>query len=501
MKFSFNPAPNYHSGSSTRRIMAELTVALLVVFAFAVYYQATTYGMGNVIHIVLMLVAAVASAILVEMIWAVLVVKKNPVQYIKNSFPWVTAIILVLMLPANMGIYPVVIGTIFAIVVAKLLFGGFGQNVFNPAAAGCAIVFSYFATNVAADVVTAATPTASIAATHGWVITDAAVWDSFLKSFGGLSGMFLGLYDGALGETCTLLLLLIGVYLAVRKIIDWRVPVFYLGTVFVLTTIYGLCMGASMMYPLFHLLTGGVVFGSIFMATDPVTNPTSNTGRILFAIGCGILTVLIRLKGSLPEGVLYSILLMNMLTPWIERLCAGVQFKMVKKSVCMATVLALIGAAMMPLLANIKKEEIANAPKPEEPKPQEFLNADQHLLLNGDYSGYPAKVTDTKKDGGNTVYTVEVEGYAFGHYDDPQRNVIEVVLNRKDKTIVSVKFVTFRDTEYVGDKCKDDRFLSQFAGLSYEAEDSGVDAVTGATITSQSVTSSVQAAIQKANKK
>lgn len=494
MKFKLNPSPNYHCGASTRNIMMELTVALLVVFAFGLFHQFTTHGMANVIHVCILMLSSVATAVIAEMLWAVCVVKENPVTYVRDSFPWVTAIILVLMVPANTNVYPIVIGTLFAVVVAKLFFGGFGQNVFNPAAIGCAIIFSFFATSLASDVQTFATPTKTIAATYGWVMNDPSLIGEFLDKFGGLWGMFIGSYDGAIGETCTALILLCGVYLAVRKVIDWRVPTFYLGTVFVLASIIGLVHGAGIWYPVFHILTGGVVFGAVFMATDPVTNPTTNAGKIIFAIGCGLLTVLIRVKGSLPEGVLYSILLMNMLTPWIERACAGVQFQLGKKLLPLFAGLIAVSVGLVFVVANMIAPVV-----PEVPKVPEFLNADKHFTLVEDYSeNHPAKVVNTAKDGANTVYTVEVNGYAFGHYDNPQPNVILVTIDTATRTVVKVEYQTFSDTEYVGDTTKDSRYLSQYEGMSIDDDNAGVDAVTNATITSNAVFSAVQAAVQAA---
>ncbi|MDD6467612.1 MAG: RnfABCDGE type electron transport complex subunit D [Erysipelotrichaceae bacterium] len=493
MKFKLNPAPNYHCGASTRKIMLELTIALLVVFAFGLFHQFTAHGMKNVIHVCALMLSSVATAVIVEMLWAVCVVKVNPVAYIRDSFPWVTSIILVLMVPANTNIYPIIIGTLFAIVVAKLFFGGFGQNVFNPAAIGCAIIFSFFATSLAADVQTFATPTKTIAATYGWVMNDPSLIGEFLDKFGGLWGLFIGSYDGAIGETCTALILLCGVYLAVRKVIDWRVPVFYLGTVFVLASIIGLVHGAGIWYPVFHVLTGGVVFGAVFMATDPVTNPTTNAGKVIFAIGCGLLTVLIRVKGSLPEGVLYSILLMNMLTPWIERACAGVQYQLGKKLLPLLTGLVAVSVGLVFAVANMIAPVV-----PEIPKVPEFLNADKHFTMADSFEEYPAKVVNKAKDGDYVVYKVEANGYAFGHYDDPEPNIFLITIDPASRTVVKVAYEKFNDTEYVGDNTMDSRFLSQFEGMSIDDDNAGVDTVTNATITSQSVISAVQAAVQAA---
>ena len=235
----------------------------------------------------------------------------------------------------------------------KLLFGGFGQNIFNPAAVGRAVIFAAF-TGVSTNIITSATPTTVMATTYHWLPSNASVLDTFLDQFGGFFGLALGTYAGAIGETFTILILIMGVILSIRQIIDWRVPVVYLGTIFVLTAIVALLTGIDsyhgvpgfIWYPVLHLVTGGVVFGGVFMLTDPVTSPTSASGRVMFAMGAAIITVLIRLKANLPEGCLYSILLMNMFTPWIESIFDGKQLELVKKSRIGFICLAIIGLAV-----------------------------------------------------------------------------------------------------------------------------------------------------------
>lgn len=257
------------------------------------------------------------------------------------------------MVPISTRPYALIISTAFAIIFGKMLFGGFGHNIFNPAAVGRAVIFATF-TGASTNLVTSATPTALIANSYGWVPANADALDGFLSQVGGWSSLFLGTYPGALGETFTIAIVLIGIFLIVRKIIDWRVPVVYLGTIFVMTAIVAIITGVGsyhgipgfIWYPVLHLILGGVVFGAFFMLTDPVTSPTSAAGRTIFALGAGILTVLIRLTGNLPEGCLYSILLMNMMTPLIESLLDGKQLDILKKAKHGFIYLALVGLAI-----------------------------------------------------------------------------------------------------------------------------------------------------------
>lgn len=343
MKFNFNVSPNLRQKQSTRRIMAELTAALLVVYAFSLYFYYTRYDLDRAMQAVKLMVVSLAVALATESIWA-LVIKQKVKTFLMNSFGFVTAIILTLMCPLNITPFALGIATFFAIFFGKLLFGGFGQNIFNPAAFGRAIVFAAFA-KASTDVITGATPTTLMATSYNWLPANNAAFTQLLDSIGGLGNMATGWYAGAIGETSAILLLIVGVVLAVRKVIDWRVPLIFISTVFVLGAVIGIAAGMSadlwIQYAAFHVLSGGVMFGAVFMLSDPVTSPTSAPGRCIFALGCAFITMLIRLKGNLPEGVLYSILLMNMLTPMIEKALDGKQNQIMKKAITIFAVLAL----------------------------------------------------------------------------------------------------------------------------------------------------------------
>lgn len=352
MKFNFHVSPSLKGNLTTKEIMKELTLGLLLVFVLAVFYYASAYGSRYALQAILLLVCSLVTALVCEFLFAK-IRKRDPKKEIQNSFGWVTAIILTLMVPISTRPYALIISTAFAIIFGKMLFGGFGHNIFNPAAVGRAVIFATF-TGASTNLVTSATPTALIANSYGWVPANADALDGFLSQVGGWSSLFLGTYPGALGETFTIAIVLIGIFLIVRKIIDWRVPVVYLGTIFVMTAIVAIITGVGsyhgipgfIWYPVLHLILGGVVFGAFFMLTDPVTSPTSAAGRTIFALGAGILTVLIRLTGNLPEGCLYSILLMNMMTPLIESLLDGKQLDILKKAKHGFIYLALVGLAI-----------------------------------------------------------------------------------------------------------------------------------------------------------
>lgn len=216
----------------------------------------------------------------------------------------VTGILLAYNLPVNIPIWQAIFGCIVAIIGIKQLFGGIGKNFANPAITARIVMFLAFSTSMTTwvfpDAVSTATPLALISSGS----TD---------QLPSLLQMFLGQRGGCLGETCVLALLLGGIYLVVRKVITWHTPVIYIATVFLFT----LALGQE---PVYQIMSGGLMLGAIFMATDYVTTPYTTIGKIIFGLGAGILTVIIRVYGSYPEGVSFSILLMNILTPYINRI-------------------------------------------------------------------------------------------------------------------------------------------------------------------------------------
>ncbi len=489
MKFTFSASPNFRQKQSTTRMMLELTIALLVVYAFSLFYYSSEYGSAYVTQALILMATSLIVTFVCEIAWA-LFKKENIKKYITSSFGWITAIILTLMCPIDTKPYALGIATFFAIFAGRILFGGFGQNIFNPAAVGFAVIFASFAGAKVADVATEAND-------YNWLTLNDPMINTLMNKVGGLWNLFTGWYPGALGETCTALLLVIGVVLIIRRIIDWRVPVIYLGTILVMTSALAMFSGMSdwYWYPLFHLCSGGVVFGAVFMLTDPVTTPTTRIGKCLFALGAGIITVLIRVLANAPEGCMYSILIMNMLTPAIEQAFTGKQTTLQKKGYITLAVLSVFGLATM-YLANMKIVP-AEPKKPEKPKTV-ILNMDDEYV-----NSLNATLDSTVENGdGTTTYTVTAEGYAakegpnmpdYNHPFDP--NVFEIVIDADGKTIVSVNPTVIKDTEYIGDKIKNEKYLNQFVGkdISTLNEVEKIDVVSGATF---SVKSSMRALLE-----
>ena len=323
MKLTFKPSPNYRNPQSTTGIMRDLTVCLFAITVFSVAYYSATLGANAGLRVIILMVTSILSALVTEAIYFK-ATKQDIKEGITSSYGWVTAMILTLISSINVTPYALAVCTVLAIVFGKLVFGGFGQNIFNPAAFGEAILMNSFAgSNI--DLLTTTTPTVAMNK-FSWLGTSTAVGDVISK-YNGLGNMFLGLYPSTIGSTCALLLILCFIFLVVREDIDWQTSVFYVGSVFVVTLIIGLVHGTGISYALMNVLAGGVLFGGVFMVTDPVTTPVTLPGKIVYGIGAGCFTVLFRLKSNMSDGVLYSILLMNMLTPAIDKLFDGNQIK------------------------------------------------------------------------------------------------------------------------------------------------------------------------------
>ena len=489
MKFTFKVSPTMKTRQSTQQIMFLLTCGLMSVVLFSSAFYFVEYGINHVIHLWSLLFVAVVVAVSAEALWA-RAMKKDVVKYLKTSFPWVTAIILVLMVPITTPIYPIAIGTLFAIVVAKLFFGGFGHNVFNLAGVGRAVMLFSFGAAVMPDLVTSATPISTIA-NMGWVLKDTAQIEGLFTQFGGLSGLLFGWYPGAIGETSALLILAVGAFLAIKNVLDWRIPVFYLGTMFALASLVAVIQGLGFWFPIYHIFAGGAVFGAVFMLTDPVTNPTSASGRIIFAMGAAIITMLIRLQGVYPEGVVFSILIMNMLSPMIDRFTDGWQLEMHKKYVTSIATLGLVGAVLLGVVGlNLPAVVIAD-PEPEVPD----ITLSSPISLDQSASSVVGVILASSVEGNIQTVLVEIKGYSSleGGYDDAKPNKVEVSINVSDLKVISVKMIEVNDTPNIGTKVNHPTFLNQFNGTDVSGS---VDAVSGATVTSLSVVRAVYAALE-----
>ena len=295
-KLITSASPHIHSGASTRRIMLDVIIALLP----AAIASAVIFGMrANVI-----LLTCIVSAVLAEALFNLITRRK---QTVGDLSAVVTGLLLGLNLSTNVPVWQCVIGSVFAVVVVKALFGGLGRNFANPAITARVFMLIAFS-SVAGGAMPAVVELEASATPLEQLANGASQLPSLLD-------MFIGTYGGAIGETCTAALLLGFIYLLVRKVIRWHIPVVFIGTVFVCSLI----ASGDVEYALYQILGGGLFLGAIFMATDYVTCPITTKGKVVFALGCGLITFIIRYFCAYPEGVSFSILLMNLLVPYIER--------------------------------------------------------------------------------------------------------------------------------------------------------------------------------------
>ena len=304
--YHVSSSPHVRAKDTTSRIMLYVIIALLPTSIFGI----VNFGYKAAV----LILVSVASCIASEWIFNLIVHKKNTVSDLSAV---VTGLLLALNLPASLPWWEAVIGSVFAIVIVKMMFGGLGQNFMNPALAGrCFLLISFAGqmTKFTYDGVTGATPLA------------------VLKNGGEVSvlKMFLGTTGGVIGETCTIALLAGGIYLIIRKVIAPTIPLIYIGVFSVFILVFG-GHGFDLEYLAAHLCGGGLMLGAFFMATDYVTSPVTTGGKVIFAALLGILTGLFRIYGNSAEGVSYAIIFCNLLVPLIEKITVPKAFGVVKE--------------------------------------------------------------------------------------------------------------------------------------------------------------------------
>lgn len=295
-------APHIVSNVDTTRIMAMVIMALVPSFLVSVYI----FGM----RVITLTLVCIVSAVFFEWIWNVLMHRRQTIGDLSAAL---TGLLIAFNVPSGLPYWIAILGSFVAIIVVKQLFGGIGKNIANPAITARIVLFISFATEMttwplprmAADTTSTATPLGVLAEGSGELPTNME--------------MFLGFIGGSMGEVSAIALLLGGLFLIWKKIISPIIPACFIGTVFVFAAIYyGATGGDALNMAIFHVLAGGVMLGAFFMATDYVTTPLLPMGKVVFGIGCGLITMIIRIWGQYPEGVSFSILIMNCLTPLIN---------------------------------------------------------------------------------------------------------------------------------------------------------------------------------------
>lgn len=326
-------SPHIHSDRTSRKLMYDVVIALVPAFLVSLYL----FGISAFI----VTAVAIISCLFFEFAIQKYILKTATT--ISDGSALLTGILLAFNLPSNIPVWMIIVGSLVAIGIAKLSFGGLGFNIFNPALVARVFLLVSFPVQMTswpspvvnntsfADAVTGATPLGIVkeGLQYGETMTELS------SKIPSLAELFLGISGGSIGEMSGLALLLGGIYLLVRRVISWHIPVTMLLTIAVMTGIFWLVDPLHYADPLFHLFAGGAILGAFFMATDLVTSPVTRKGMVIFAIGIGVITVVIRLFGAYPEGVSFAILIMNALVPLINkyfkprRFGEKIKFKMV----------------------------------------------------------------------------------------------------------------------------------------------------------------------------
>ncbi len=303
-KIFVSSSPHFNLKCSTQMIMGTVLVALLPEIIMGI----VLFGLAALIRILV----SVASCVLFEFLFQKVTKQKI---VIANLSACVTGVMMALVCPPTAPVWIFIVGAAVAMIVAKGLFGGIGSNVFNPALTGRAFMFLSFPAAMGASWMTPKTLGGSLDAISSATTLSAIKAGSFVIEDGTLWQYFIGNRAGCIGETSVLLILISFAFLALARIIDWRAPVAMVGTVALCSLIAGENVAMS-------LMTGGLMFGATFMVTDYATAPITKKGRLVFGFGCGLITFLIRKFGGYPEGVMFSILIMNSVAPFLNNLTA-----------------------------------------------------------------------------------------------------------------------------------------------------------------------------------
>jgi len=312
-RFLVSSSPHIHEGTRIGDIMRLVIIALVPAALFSVYL----FGLSAFLTIAV----SVSSAVIFEAAWQKIM--RKPVT-IGNMSAALTGLLLALNLPSTSPWWMIFVGTFFAVIVAKQFYGGLGYNIFNPALVGRVVLLIAFPVQMTArwvapsawgmNAVTTATPLGRVRE----ALLSTGHLDVHLTPHE-VFNLLLGNRAGSLGEVSVVLLAAGGIFLIARKIVTWHIPVSFIGSVWAMTGVFHLASPARYADPSFHVITGGLFLGAFFMATDYVTSPITPAGKLVFGVGCGVVTVVIRLFGGYPEGVSFAILLMNAFTPLIDR--------------------------------------------------------------------------------------------------------------------------------------------------------------------------------------
>ena len=429
MKFNVKKGPFFKSNNSTHKMMLNLFIALLPIILFSFYkngvipYQNNILTLYGMFYPLIFIFTGAFTSFITELLYTFIFLKKRGKELkesMLNSFSIFPGLFVALVLPQNTPIELLILGCIIAIIIGKMIYGGFGHNIFNPALIGCLFIFSSYSALISQnggwlnryeiDTLSSATPLTNLKLVDG-----IGTYDTVIKPYGDLSDFLFGFIPGGLGEVSSILILLAFFYLVLKRVIKWKIPVIYVLTVFIMTSIIGNINNLGMWYPLFQILSGGLLFGAVFMATDPVTSPTTSIGQILFGLFLGILTVVFRYLTSAPEGVLTAILTMNMFVMLLDRL--GSSTKVAYKKI----LLPLIIAIFLIISISVKIGNDFNKPNTGDPNFNIIEKTNNYYIVTEKGNGGPIKakltINNNKITNLEILESNETESY-YKHVED-----------------------------------------------------------------------------------
>ena len=447
------------SPDSTKKMMDYVLLALLPIIVFSFYKNGIMpliKGTGNILELFKPLLYVIIPALVslfTEYLFYILKKEKKDVKFlISESFAILPGIFLGLIIPINTPIWLLIVAAFIASF-SKMIFGGLGKNPLNPALVGglFIIIFasSYICTqggylnSYEVDAISGATPLANLNA-----LSYAGTYEEVVAPYGSLWSFFFGNIPGAIGETSAVLCIMAFVYLLSNKVIKWRIPVCYVLSVFIMSALIGFSNNMGLWYPMFCILSGSVLFGAVFMVTDPVTSPITKHGQILGGIILGILTIAVRYLTNYPEGVLISILIFNILTIFINKLSIKFENSKLYKILSFSTLIII--AAVLTIVISNKIDYNPN------------LNVDPNF-----------QVTETEKQGNTRVYYVTSRGFTG-------KTSIKSKITMKDNNITNLEIIENKESYY--HLIEDSNFINDIVESQNSLDN--VDGVSGATYTS-----------------
>lgn len=444
--------PYIKSKNNTTKMMRNLLIALIPIILFSFYYNGIRlYNLKAISAIemfrplFLVLIGCITS-FLIETIYAFVFLKdKKPFEYSFYSYSIFPGLFLSLVVPVNTPIILLIMSVCFGVIFGKLVFGGFGKNIFNPALVGYLFLFVCYPTILTSslDAVSGATPLANLKA-FDYIGT----YNDLVLPYNSMFDLILGFKGGALGEISGLLCIVAFIYLSITKVIKFRIPLFYCLTVFTMTMIIAFTNNMGIWYPLLHIFSGGLLFGAVFMATDPVTTPITKFGQIASGILMGIITVICRfLIPGLVEGVMLSILSVNMLVAILDNIGVKVKFD-VKKCIIPLAILVILVISISLYIGLSKTKSI-------------------------DDKTNSLEIVETVNDGNKTTYTLYSNGYIG-------KIKLKVIFNSND--IASIEIIEHQDNEFVSQVVSGGLIEDL---ISNNGDINNVDSVSGATFTSK----------------